>query len=99
MNNSDLSEFLPHNMTSVIEDLNKDASNLWVTTEKRKFGKEVTMVKRFSKGTDLKKLAKTLKSKCATGGTIKNAVIELQGNQLKRVRDILTKEGFNLREP
>jgi translation initiation factor 1 len=37
---------------------------------------------------ELKKLAKTLKQKCGTGGTIKNGVIEIQGDH----RDLLLAE-------
>jgi translation initiation factor 1 len=36
----------------------------------------------------LKKLAKTLKQKCGSGGSIKNRVIEIQGEQ----RDVLERE-------
>ncbi len=40
----------------------------------------------------LKKLAKSLKQKCGSGGSIKNGVIEIQGEQ----RDVLEKELRNL---
>ncbi len=39
-------------------------------------------------GNDLKKLAKQLKQKCGTGGTVKSGTIEIQGNH----RDILKQE-------
>ncbi|MCD6429979.1 MAG: translation initiation factor Sui1 [Deltaproteobacteria bacterium] len=37
---------------------------------------------------DLKKLAKSLKQKCGSGGSLKNGVIEIQGDH----RDVLEKE-------
>ncbi len=52
-------------------------------------GKGVTLVTGL--GLDpgaLKKLAKSLKQKCGSGGTIKNGVIEIQGDH----RDVLEKE-------
>ncbi|RUM42849.1 MAG: stress response translation initiation inhibitor YciH [Desulfocapsa sp.] len=37
---------------------------------------------------ELKKLAKSLKQKCGCGGTVKNSIIEIQGDH----RDLLEKE-------
>ncbi len=41
---------------------------------------------------DLKKLAKQLKQKCGTGGTVKSGTIEIQGDH----RDILKQELLRL---
>ncbi|MFT2111479.1 translation initiation factor [Marinomonas sp. 2405UD68-3] len=38
---------------------------------------------------DLTKLAKELKAKCATGGTVKDGVIEIQGDHRDKILDIL----------
>jgi len=43
---------------------------------------------------ELKKLAKQLKKKCGSGGTVKNGVIEIQGNQREILVDALIKLGF-----
>ena len=43
---------------------------------------------------ELKEIAKNLKEKLACGGTIKDRIIELQGNHKKQVRPILVKLGF-----
>ena len=46
-------------------------------------GKHVTTVSGLDPGeTDLAALAALLKGKCGTGGTVKNGVIELQGDHL-----------------
>jgi translation initiation factor 1 len=51
--------------------------------EKRPKGKHVTTVSGLDpEGTDLPALAAILKGKCGTGGTVKNDVIELQGDHL-----------------
>ena len=43
---------------------------------------------------DLAALAKKLKARCGVGGSVKDGVIELQGEQRDRVVTLLTTEGF-----
>ena len=43
---------------------------------------------------DLQKLAKTLKTKCGVGGSVKDGIIELQGDQREKARQLLTGEGY-----
>ena len=51
--------------------------------EKRPKGKHVTTVSGLDpEGNDLGGLAARLKAKCGTGGTVKNGVIELQGDHV-----------------
>ena len=45
---------------------------------------------------DINKLAKTLKSSCASGGTVKGRVIELQGDHKKRVSKVLQQNGYQV---
>jgi translation initiation factor 1 len=52
-------------------------------------GKGVTTVTGLALATgELKQLAQALKKKCGTGGTVKNGVIEIQGDH----RDLLVRE-------
>jgi translation initiation factor 1 len=61
-------------------------------------GKAVTLVKNLLLSAyDLKTLAKKLKQECGTGGTIKNGVIEMQGEQREKIADILRKLGFKVK--
>ena len=64
-----------------------------VKVERRKFGKEVTIIEGLDPAVfNLKEVASKLKSKLATGGTVKNDHIELQGNHRSRIKQILVKE-------
>ena len=58
-------------------------------------GKTVSLVKnlQLSEG-DLKKLAKKLKKACGTGGTVKDGVIEIQGEHREKMAQVLEKLGY-----
>lgn len=46
---------------------------------------------------DLKALAKKLKQQCGTGGTIKDGVIEIQGEHRQKISEILIKLGYKVK--
>ena len=69
-----------------------------LAVEKRKKGKLVTVVRGLiAEGNDLPELLTLLKSTCGAGGTLKADVLEIQGNQLDRVREALDKIGYRIR--
>lgn len=80
--------------SDVFEEIAKSEQHIKVTTDKRRYGKTITLVSGFSKHLDVKGIAKALKEKLACGGTIKDSVIELQGDHKKQVKPILVKLGF-----
>lgn len=45
----------------------------------------------------LKELAKRIKQLCGTGGSIKDGIIEIQGDQRQKIADFLTKEGHKVK--
>ena len=79
----------------VCEQIVKSSQKIQVTTDKKKFGKPVTIITGFESGIDIKKVAKALKNELACGGTFKDNVIELQGNHMKKVKSMLVKLGFD----
>jgi len=79
----------------IYEQLTKEEQIIKIRLEKRKVGREVTIIEGIDeKEFNLRKLASTLKSKLATGGTAKNGRIELQGDHRHRVKKILEEMGF-----
>ena len=61
-------------------------------------GKPVTLVKNLVlSADDLKTLAKKLKQECGTGGTVKDGVIEIQGEQRERIAEVLRRQGYKVK--
>ncbi len=46
---------------------------------------------------ELKALAKQLKQRCSTGGSVKNGVIEIQGDQRDTLKQLLQEQGFTVK--
>jgi translation initiation factor 1 len=46
---------------------------------------------------DLAKLAKRLKSACGVGGTVRNGLIELQGDQRQKIQPLLEADGYTVK--
>lgn len=61
-------------------------------------GKGVTTLTGFGlPENELKQLAQKLKQVCGTGGTVKNWVIEIQGDQREKLKAELEKSGFKVK--
>jgi len=61
-------------------------------------GKAVTVVKGVLLAeAELAQLGKQLKAACGTGGTVKDGVIEVQGDHVERVMDALKKLGHTVK--
>lgn len=58
-------------------------------------GKAVTLVKGVSlSDNDLEALGKQLKAACGSGGTVKDGVIEVQGDHIDRIVALLNAQGY-----
>ncbi len=77
------------------EDLAKGSQNIKVSTDKKRYGKIVTLVSGFGEGIDKKKIAKALKNKLACGGTYKDGSVILQGDHRKKIKSALVDLGFD----
>jgi len=74
-----------------------DKQTARLAVEKRKRGKEVTVVRGLVDDASLLALLSQLQSACGAGGTVKDGVIELQGNHLERLEAILRGEGYRVK--
>ncbi len=80
----------------VCEEIAREEQQIRIFTEKRRFGKLMTVVEGIdSSNIDIKDLCTTLKTKCACGGTSKDGKIELQGDHKNKVKKILIDLGFS----
>jgi translation initiation factor 1 len=70
----------------------REIQKIQVMVEKRKWGKNTTIVDGVADNG--KELSKKLKSKLACGGTFKNGRIELQGDHRSKIKDLLIKFGY-----
>ncbi len=78
----------------VCEEIAKSEQRISIEAVKRRFGKFATIISGFEQSANMREIAKELKNKLACGGTVKEGVIELQGNHLGRAREALLEMGF-----
>jgi len=74
--------------------LAKEEKKIEISLDKRRYGKMMTIVSNVSKDMRPNEILKKLKQNLACGGTYKNGKIELQGNHIKRIKNLLVKLGF-----
>ena len=75
-----------------------DRQTARLTTEKRKKGKFVTVIRGLTAAdNDLPALLKTLKDLCGAGGTINGDELEIQGDQIDRIKAKLAALGYKVR--
>ena len=81
----------------VCEEIAREVQTVKVYTVRRRFGKLMTIVEGIDEhDIDIKDLTKTLKARCACGGTAKKGQIELQGDHKVKVKKVLSDMGFSI---
>lgn len=78
----------------VCETIAREQQKITVKVEKRKFGKNYTVVNGIKREANIVEILKKLKAKFACGGTAKSGRIELQGNHKARMKAALVDLGF-----
>jgi len=78
----------------VCEQIVKSSQRIQISTDRKRYGKIVTVVSGFEGDVNVKKIAKSLKNELACGGTHKDGIIELQGDHTKKIKAVLVNLGF-----
>ncbi len=79
----------------VCEKIAREGQEIKITTEKRRYGKMVTVISGINASDiDINSLVSDLKKCCACGGTMKDNKIELQGDHKEKARKRLEELGF-----
>lgn len=87
------------NQTASVKSMPPHQQTVYLHREsKGRGGKTVSLVKNLVLSeNDLKTLAKKIKRACGTGGTIKNGIIEIQGEHRQKIADVLHKLGYKVK--
>ncbi len=79
----------------ICESLGQEEQRVDIYTERRKWGREVTVVSFLGNiDINLNDFSKKAKKFCASGGTVKNNTIELQGDHRLKIKKFLIDNGF-----
>ena len=79
----------------VCEVIAREQQEIKIFAVKRRYGKTVTIIEGINPSEiDIDDLAKQLKTRCASGGTVKDGNIELQGDHKRKVKIVLEDLGF-----
>lgn len=79
------------------DDLSTSQQVLSIRTEKRRYGKPVTIVEGFDlPESEVKEIASELKGAIGAGGTVEAGRIELQGDHRDRLPALLRERGFDV---
>jgi len=81
----------------VCEELVREQQKITIKLDRRRYGKMMTLIEGLNPNeVDLHSLVSKLKSACACGGTVKDGIIELQGDHRVKAKEILEEMGFRV---
>lgn len=80
----------------VCKTISREQQRIKVKLETRKWGRPVTIIEGLDGDkNELGQLARRLKSVCASGGTVKNGVILIQGDHRDKIKEVLLSMGHS----
>ncbi|MCI4338076.1 MAG: hypothetical protein L3J72_02080 [Thermoplasmata archaeon] len=79
----------------ILSALDRESARIRVRVEPRRYNKPATVISGFPTGVDLPGTARQLKNRLATGGSVVDGEVYLQGDHRARIRDELGRLGFD----
>lgn len=77
-----------------LNEISKESQQIKITLERKKFKKFAMKISGFDTVLEAKDVEKYLKKKLACGGTVKDKIVEIQGNQVDKVKKLLIEKGY-----
>jgi translation initiation factor 1 len=77
-----------------LNEISKESQQIKVVLVRKKFRKFAMKISGFAAILEAKEVGKYLKKKLACGGTVKDKIIEIQGNQVAKVKKLLIEKGY-----
>jgi translation initiation factor 1 len=77
-----------------INNIAKEQQKIKIEVKRIRFRKMMTIVSGIDDKNQAKELGKEMKQKFACGGTVKDGIIEIQGDHKSKVKEFLIKKGY-----
>jgi translation initiation factor 1 len=79
----------------ILSALDRESARIRVRAEPRRYNKPATVISGFPSGVDLEEITRSLKNRLATGGSVVDGEVYLQGDHRGRIREELGRLGFD----
>jgi translation initiation factor 1 len=79
----------------ILSALDRETARIRVRAEPRRYNKPATVISGFPPGVDLAETTRALKNRLATGGSVVDGEVYLQGDHRGRIREELARLGFD----
>lgn len=79
----------------ILSALDRETARIRVRVEPRRYNKPATVISGFPPGVDLPETTRQLKNRLATGGSVVEGEVYLQGDHRSRIREELSRLGFD----
>jgi translation initiation factor 1 len=91
-----VSKDLDEGLDDILAELDREEAKVKIRMEMRRFGKPTTVIEGLKMSEkDMHELSTKMKKGLATGGTVKDGILILQGDHRESAAKILTQQGFS----